>query len=833
MVNFKKLIQSSTSVDIKNLKALFEDLERQASHLELRVVQEEALSMLSNSRDAKDIILKINTGSGKTLVGLLYLLSFMKECQEPVVYLCPTKQLCEQVHAEAKKFGIKTVLYKGGETHPQLEATQAKAIIICTYDKLFNARTTFDTTKLRPCAFVLDDAHAGIEEIRDSFTLKIYKGEELYKNLINIFDNSCKSYNSIRWANILNEPESIMEIPYWIWKNILTAVENELIKHTHEKIFTLPYLQDILRWCRCLISSTTIEILPEILPVEKSEAFFNAKHRLFMSATLADDSILVRELGCDISAAQKPVIPSSDKGLGERMILAPSLIDASLDRDWIMTLCSQVSNKIRIIVLSPNERTAREWETFGAKVFMGDEVAPAVERLKNYDDLNFVVFVQRYDGIDLPDNACRILILDGMPFGEGIADRYDSRLSEMPFGTRNRLIYRIEQGMGRAVRSHADYAVIILAGLELAQFIATPKILKAMNPDTRAQLQLATEDLRQLALDEVESAAKPEDVVKDLIRQCLNRDDGWKQFYNQKIRAESKIDPQTSNLAPLIIANCEREAFKCALANDPYGAISILQNTIDKHIQDDDKSKGWYLQKIANYRFEFDPGKAIETQRSAYSHNKSTFLPPMAAKRPEKSETNNIQNNILDYYKKFKNPNDILATIQGLKTRLSFSNSTDEFEQAFCELASFLGASGSRPEKETGVGPDDLWIWPDLSLVIEAKTENQKSLHKKDSGQLLNSLQWFKEKYPKLNQPLPVIITNVSLIDDDAYFPDNTRIINQEKINFLLDGLENFYYTLISDSSLMSNRESTYRSLESYSLTPQRIISKFTFLLKK
>src|ERR1700694_2358314 len=109
----------------------------------------------------------MNTGAGKTTAGLLYLLSFMEEKEEPVVYLCPTVQLVEQVLDEAVKLGIIAVAYPAKETPPAPEAIAGKALIVCTYAKLFNARSTFDRQDvlLRPTAIVLDDAHAGVEEI--------------------------------------------------------------------------------------------------------------------------------------------------------------------------------------------------------------------------------------------------------------------------------------------------------------------------------------------------------------------------------------------------------------------------------------------------------------------------------------------------------------------------------------------------------------------------------------------------------------------------------------------------------------------------------------------
>ena len=50
-----------------------------------------------------DAIVKLHTGGGKTLVGLLIALSSMEEKKGPVLYLTPTTQLVEQTIEKAKE----------------------------------------------------------------------------------------------------------------------------------------------------------------------------------------------------------------------------------------------------------------------------------------------------------------------------------------------------------------------------------------------------------------------------------------------------------------------------------------------------------------------------------------------------------------------------------------------------------------------------------------------------------------------------------------------------------------------------------------------------------
>lgn len=834
MADFKSYITEKKSVDVTNLGELFESLDRQTSHTELRPAQKQSLEALTYNRDKKDTILKISTGAGKTTIGLLYLQSHMEEKEEPAVYLCPTKQLVDQVYQEASKLGIKATIYPAGEPHPHHEGTSAKAVIICTYDKLFNAKTTFDRTDvlLRPCAMVLDDAHAGIEEIKDSYRLRI--PDDINNNFIAFFSGSCSKYKKGTWEAILNkDPLASMEIPYWLWRSIIDDITEYLSKFAERQdfMFVWPYLRDILRWCRCIVSGAGTEIIPDIIPICMNKAFYYAKHRLFMSATLADDSILIRELGCSVDAALEPIIPEADKGLGERMVLVPSLVSQDLNRIWVMTICKQLSGKgVRVVILCPNEFMARQWEPYGAHVFMGDDVTNAVAQLKNQTSkLSFVALVQRYDGVDLPDNSCRVLVIDGMPFGESISDKYDNSLVSLSGGTRNTLIYRIEQGMGRAVRSHVDYAVVILAGNDIANFISKNDVVKSMNNDTRLQLKLAQE-LVKIATET--SSDNPSKALLEMLLQCLNRDDGWKQYYDENVKKAPKGNSDI-NTKKIQMAEADRTAFDLVVKNNTITAISSLKAALNSYDTVSAREKGWYLQRIASYVFETDPSEAFKIQQSAHNKDSNLLCPPSYIVKPVNLNKYESQEILLTWYRSYDNPNGAIASLEDIRARLSFSLKPETIEQAILDLATPLGAKGLRPEKMYGEGPDDLWLWQDLAFVIEAKSENKNSLHKKDSGQLLISLKWFSDNYPTRPKPIPVVVSNATSADDHTGYPDDTRVITEEKMMALINDIESFVSILSSSMPLQIQPKAIADIQANLKLLPEHLLKKYAVYLKK
>ena len=72
-------------------------------------------------------------------------------------------------------------------------------------------------------------------------------------------------------------------------------------------------------------------------------AFANARRRVYLTATLADDSILVTDLNAD-PGMLRPVTPGSAADLGDRMILAPVALNRNLDDEAVRILARQFAD---------------------------------------------------------------------------------------------------------------------------------------------------------------------------------------------------------------------------------------------------------------------------------------------------------------------------------------------------------------------------------------------------------------------------------------------------------------------------------------------------------
>lgn len=138
-----------------------------------RDVQAEVWEAWHDRRSQRDIVIKMNTGGGKTVVGLLVLKSCLNEQIGPAVYVTPDSYLVEQVQREAQALGIETT------TDPySVRFRTSKAILIVNVYRLVNGLSVFGVDGgSRPVievgSLLVDDVHACLATVQEQFTLKI------------------------------------------------------------------------------------------------------------------------------------------------------------------------------------------------------------------------------------------------------------------------------------------------------------------------------------------------------------------------------------------------------------------------------------------------------------------------------------------------------------------------------------------------------------------------------------------------------------------------------------------------------------------------------------
>jgi replicative superfamily II helicase len=135
VLDFGKL-NSNSSGKQTDPRKLFTTLKRAPRFKRPLDEQADVLDSWYERRTAKNITLKMNTGAGKTVVGLLCLQSCLNEDIKPVVYVTPDRFLTEQVVREAADLGIAVT-----EDEKDPEFLSGRAILVVNIFKLINGPT--------------------------------------------------------------------------------------------------------------------------------------------------------------------------------------------------------------------------------------------------------------------------------------------------------------------------------------------------------------------------------------------------------------------------------------------------------------------------------------------------------------------------------------------------------------------------------------------------------------------------------------------------------------------------------------------------------------------
>lgn len=168
MIDFKKKLSGKKISAPTDPLLIYDMLDRVHDKGPLRPAQVAVLKEWFTKRlDKKDVIVKLHTGQGKTLIGLLMLQSRLNEKSSPSLYLCPNHYLVNQTCEQANQFGIATCTTDNELPEDFLDGNK---IFVTTVQKLFNGLTKFRHYKssISVGTLLIDDAHACYDLIRQA-----------------------------------------------------------------------------------------------------------------------------------------------------------------------------------------------------------------------------------------------------------------------------------------------------------------------------------------------------------------------------------------------------------------------------------------------------------------------------------------------------------------------------------------------------------------------------------------------------------------------------------------------------------------------------------------
>ena len=507
----------------------------------------------------------------------------------------------------------------------------------------------------------------------------------------------------------------------------------------------------MLSGCQCIVSGAAVEIEPYVAPLKTFGSYWKAKHRVFMSATVTDDAFLVKGLQLAPDTIANPLSYDKETWSGERMILLPSLIHEDLGREKILGPLAKANPKRRfgVVALAPSFARTKDWDRYGASVASKENVGDVIEELKTGKVEKTVVLVNRYDGIDLPDSSCRILIFDSRPYSENLFDLYQEGCRPDSEATLMRTVRTIEQGMGRSVRGEKDYCVVIAIGHDLVRLLQSKTTKKYLSPQMAAQIDLGVEIAKLAKLEIDEEDKDPLGALNSLIMQCLGRDADWKAFYVQQM---DQVVPRGANETVLRTYAVELEAEEAHAAGDDKSATEALQTLLDGSCVESDDDKGWYLQEMARYHWRTNPVESDHLQVAAHKKNRM-LLSPRSGVTVAKLEivSQGRVEKIADWVRGCGNYTELDAHASDILNNLVFGVKADKFENALNELSRVLGFVGERPDKEWKEGPDNLWALDAAQYLLwECKNEvevTRKEINKREAEQMNRSSAWFDRYY--------------------------------------------------------------------------------------
>lgn len=821
-IDFSDMLSDDDEVVIPP-RDIFFTLNRSPNFSFPRDIQTEVMSRWFEQRENRDNVIKLNVGSGKTLVGLLLLQSSLNENKGPALYVAPDIQLSKQVIQEAVALGLDV-------TDDPRDADYAAGEKICVVNvyKLFNGKSVFGVgaSQIDIGTLIIDDAHACVSTVTEQFRISLRNTHEAYQKIFSVLSEDIKGYNEACHLDIEeSDPQAKMEVPFWSW----SAHQSQILKILHEYRnndeikFTYPLLKEILQQCRCVIGGQRLEIEPYYPATDLIQSFRRAKRRIYMTATLADDSVIVTHFGADPSALEKPIVPISSQSMGERMILMPQELNANLKTTDVRGLLIDLSKKVNVVVIVPSESSANEWEEDADQILIRDNVLTGIEKLRK-GHVGLTILVNRYDGIDLPGDACRVLAIQGLPEVNSYAEQVDSEVLSGTAVNLRRQIERIEQGMGRGVRSNEDYCTVLLIGPKLTSRIRSPEGQAMLTVATKAQLELSRKIAKKLGNPSI-------DDIKNVILQCLNRDSDWIKI-SKKILVGLKADDELRlDSGKLAI----RAAFDKARANQHQQAISILDGVIDKTT--DDHIKAWLLSRKAVFQHAVDAVGAQKTLVAAHSMEPGVIKPMHGSIYKKLTPTTGEQAaTLIDNHKsRFLESIEMQLFVDSLCGDLQFCPDTsDRFEEAINALAWFLGIRGQRPEKDYKEGPDNLWALPNNAfLVIECKNgvTSENGISKKDAGQLGQSTAWFSGKYPG-SEYVPIIIHKERNLSDGASPVADMRVVDSVMLEKLKNNIRAFSKQLV-DPDVMASSSKIATRLCQFELNADAFVNAYSVPVKK
>ncbi len=765
---FAKAARSAT---FATPEEVFFSLTRARSHGYLRGQQQDVLrEYAAKGTQESNVAFELPTGTGKTAVGLL-LAEWKRHLGQKVAYLCLNNQLAAQALAEGIRLGIPVADLRGDKlSRDPAEVGRfltKDAVAVTTYSNLFNVNPV-----IKDCGLVVfDDAHGGEHYAADMWTVTVDadKHPAVYSTLLTALRGSLSpaqfsevtettDYTSVQLADVVGHPEC------------LTAVRAAL-DGQKEFEFSWQQIKAKVVSCLFLVSPSEITIRPIIPPTHSHRSFASITQRVYLSATLGGCSDLQRAYG----VKQIAMFRAKSAQWGKRYIFVPGLFTDDEDTFNIAAKIWDALPVRRAVLIAPSDRAANkaftnlQTRTAAAPTRLGaddikDELAPFTQR----DDV-MLVLAGRYDGLDLPDDDCRLLLLVDSPAATNALERHLTAKWKMGPVVRRKERTRLIQGMGRCTRSATDFAIVLWLGQSLVDIATSQSAVKQMPAELQNEIAWG--------IQQVKSSAKDSQTLVDMALGLIEGSDYRKEANEEIAKMGSTVTEHDEEDK----SGVEEVKFSIALWDGDFDFAFTTARSIAEHATSAPMTgyRGWwwYLASIAARLAQNGAAEIDCLWHSSKSGVYTGFTPHLLSER----KAGNIESPA------FVIPMNVEAiwdTVEDwgwsgpafdkrLDSMLNLIKSDDakEFHQGLELLGNCTGASALRPT--TDGAPDVIWPFLDkFCICFEAKTDKKAAgfIYKKDLEEAKLHPDWAKHQL-KLGDDCEfasLIVSSTSKIDKIA-----------------------------------------------------------------
>lgn len=838
-------------------ESLFRDL-RNRSVEGLLSQQADMLRNYLPHKDQADVSLELPTGSGKTLVGLLIAEWQRTRQQKPSLFLCPTKQLVNQVVEQAKrKYGIDVVSFTGSKSNYSADAKSkflnCEAVGVTTYSSLFNINPFFDNVG----TVIFDDAHAAENYVASCWSVVISQSEakqiNLFSALVGLIEQDIPEHDRVSFQGREDSPLDSQ------WVNHLPL--SKFLKHKEKliEIFDeyaddaeISYQWNLLRanlsGCLLFYTNNSFLLRPLIPPTQSFIPFTSAVQRVYMSATLGEGADVERLFGrpniCRLSAPEG----WEKQGIGRRFFLFPMRsLDEGNAKDFSIALTKKFK---RSVVIVPSKPEAGRYTESVVKFYEPDQIdtfsSDQIEKSKDafvVSQKAVAVLANRYDGIDFNGEESRFLVISGLPVAANLQERFlMSRMAANSMFTA-RIRSRVTQAVGRCTRSSTDWALVLVIGEAAHKYFMTPENRSRIHPELQAEIEFG-----------IEQSSSTENQLIELIDSFIAQDSDWGIANEHIIQERNDLSVAPDPVATMLGSTVSDEIrYANSMWNADWdSAISSATNVASA--LNGEKARGyraWWYYLAANAAYlNFESSKQVQWSNKAsvlYSQAagavpslawlKQLALDDLTIEYPQDDpqfELAEILERIESQFERLGKANSrkLEAKFKEISDGLTSINSSN-FESAQVLLGSLLGYIAENSDENSA--PDPWWVLlPGKGLVFEDYTEITSDNPRIGKGKIIQAkghLDWLKVHRPGVQFSV-IFCSSAEIITPDSLpFTGGIFYVSSSKMQNFSDKaikvLRKLWdcYTGVAE---ISWRTSAYEILRSENLLPQDVLDFFS-----